>query len=68
MLVEWGVQNEKRWPITVLASIMGRLVYEHLKFETICTVYSPASEEEEKDVEEDEQVFLYAIMERLAET
>ncbi|KAJ5611891.1 Acyl-CoA N-acyltransferases (Nat) [Penicillium herquei] len=39
MLVSWGIQNakEKGWPVTLCASPMGQLLYEHLHFEKIAT-------------------------------
>ena len=38
-LVNWGIDaaKEKFWPVTLCASPMGQLLYEHLKFEKIDT-------------------------------
>lgn len=37
LLMNWGIElsREKKWPTTLCASPMGRLLYEHLKFETV---------------------------------
>lgn len=39
MLAEWGIRyaEDRSWPVTVLASPMGKLLYEHLGFITIAT-------------------------------
>ena len=49
MLVNWGIKaaHEKGWPVTLCASPMGKLLYEHLKFERIATEVVRAEDEEE---------------------
>lgn len=49
MLVNWGIEaaEKQRWPVTLCASPMGRLLYEHLKFGTIATERVQCEGEEE---------------------
>ncbi|KAK5632160.1 hypothetical protein RRF57_007874 [Xylaria bambusicola] len=48
MMVHWGtsVASEKGWPVTLCASPMGQLLYEHLKFVVIGTEVIQAEDEE----------------------
>jgi GNAT superfamily N-acetyltransferase len=56
MLMKWGIDHarEKRWPVTVCASPMGRLLYAHLGFEVIAI--------EEVRVDDEEDVLQTTIM------
>ncbi len=49
MLVRWGitVAGGKGWPVTLCASPMGRLLYEHLGFENIASEIVQVEGEEE---------------------
>ena len=49
MLVNWGIEaaEEKGWPVTLCASPMGQLLYEHLKFTKIATEIVRVEGEEE---------------------
>ena len=47
--VNWGIENaeKKGWPVTLCASPMGQLLYEHLKFTKIATEIVRVEGEEE---------------------
>ena len=49
LLVNWGIEaaEDKGWPVTLCASPMGQLLYEHLKFKKIATEIVRAEDEEE---------------------
>lgn len=48
MMVRWGTSaaSEKGWPLTLCASPMGQLLYDHLKFKVIGTEVIQAEDEE----------------------
>jgi GNAT superfamily N-acetyltransferase len=56
MMIRWGINaaSEKGWVVTLCASPMGRLLYEHLKFVVIGT--------ETIQVEDEEDSFSSAVM------
>jgi len=49
ILVNWGLRaaRGKGWPVTLCASPMGKLLYDHLKFEWIATEVTRAEGEKE---------------------
>ncbi|KAK3071576.1 hypothetical protein LTR53_008384 [Teratosphaeriaceae sp. CCFEE 6253] len=56
LLMDWGMHNEKRWPLTLFASPMGQKLYEHMQFEKVASEYIQVLGEDEK--------LTFAVMER----